>query len=588
MATVETDVLVVGSGPAGASMALALSRYGIDNIVITRYGNLAAEPRAHITNQRTMEIFRDLGVEQQVRAQATPQHLIGTTTYCTSLAGAELGRVRSWGNEPLVQAAHELASPSRICDMPQYLLEPVLVDAAVAGGSKVRMETEYLGHTQDSDGVEVRVRDRLRGDEYTIRARYLYGADGGRSLVAKNSQLPMTGRSGVAGSMNIVFRADLSQYVAHRPSVLYWMLQPGSTVGGLGMGTIRMVRPWNLWMAMWGYDIEQGAPELSESYTREIVRDLVGDPELDVEIVQSSAWTVNHESADVYSAGRVFCGGDAVHRHPPSNGLGSNTSVQDSYNLAWKFAHVLRGTASPALLESYTAERAPIGRQVVDRANQSIADTSWIFEALQAGAATDADQVRSAIESLRETTPEAEKRRRELREAIAFKTYEFNAHGVELNQRYRSNAVVPDEQGGADPLDSASDTELHHLPCTAPGAHLPHAWLTAAGREMSTLDIGGSGRFALLTGLGGELWQDAAETVAERLGVRIEVAVIGPGCRYEDPYGDWARILEDDGLGEPGALLVRPDNFVCYRTTGLPADAGSVLADVVAQVLGRA
>ena len=235
MATVETDVLVVGSGPAGASMALALSRYGIDNIVITRYGNLAAEPRAHITNQRTMEIFRDLGVEQQVRAQATPQHLIGTTTYCTSLAGAELGRVRSWGNEPLVQAAHELASPSRICDMPQYLLEPVLVDAAVAGGSKVRMETEYLGHTQDSDGVEVRVRDRLRGDEYTIRARYLYGADGGRSLVAKNSQLPMTGRSGVAGSMNIVFRADLSQYVAHRPSVLYWMLQPGSTVGGLGI-----------------------------------------------------------------------------------------------------------------------------------------------------------------------------------------------------------------------------------------------------------------------------------------------------------------------------------------------------------------
>ncbi len=588
MATVETEVLVVGSGPAGASMALALSRYGIDNIVITRYGNLAAEPRAHITNQRTMEIFRDLGVEQQVRAEATPQHLIGTTTYCTSLAGPELGRVRSWGNEPLVQAAHELASPSRICDMPQYLLEPVLVDAAVAGGSKVRMETEYLAHTEDSDGVEVRVRDRLRGDEYTIRARYLYGADGGRSLVAKNAGLPMTGRSGVAGSMNIVFRADLSKYVAHRPSVLYWMLQPGSTVGGLGMGTIRMVRPWNVWMAMWGYDIEQGAPELSESYTREVVRDLVGDPELDVEIMQSSAWTVNHESADAYSAGRVFCGGDAVHRHPPSNGLGSNTSIQDSYNLAWKFAQVLRGTASPALLESYTTERAPIGRQVVDRANQSIADTSRIFEALQAGAATDADQVRSAIESLRETTPEAEKRRRELREAIAFKTYEFNAHGVELNQRYRSDAVVPDEYGGPDPLDSGSDTELHHLPCTAPGAHLPHAWLTAAGHEVSTLDIGGGGRFVLFTGLGGESWQDAAETVAERLGVRVEVAVAGPGCRYEDPYGDWARIREDDGLGDSGALLVRPDNFVCYRATELPVDAGSVLADVMARVLGRA
>ena len=109
---VVTDVLIVGSGPAGASAALALSTYGVRNMVVTRYASLADTPRAHITNQRTMEVLRDLGVEQEALAKATPQHLMGNTTFCTSLAGEELGRVRSWGNEPLVQAAHELASTS--------------------------------------------------------------------------------------------------------------------------------------------------------------------------------------------------------------------------------------------------------------------------------------------------------------------------------------------------------------------------------------------------------------------------------------------------------------------------------------------
>lgn len=588
MATIETEVLVVGSGPAGASMALALSEYGIDNVMITRYGRLAAEPRAHITNQRTMEVFRDLGVEDAVRAQSSPQHLMGTTTYCTSLAGEELGRVRSWGTDPRSRAAHELASPARTCDVPQNLLEPVLVQAAVARGSRLRYETEYLSCTQDSAGVEVRVRDRLRGDEYTIRAKYVYGADGGRSRVAEDAGLPMRGRLGVAGSLNIVFRADLERYVAHRPSVLYWVLQPGSEVGGIGMGLLRMVRPWNEWLTVWGYDIDQGPPELSESYTREVVRSLVGDPDLDVEVVDSAAWTVNHMSAEVYSAGRVFCGGDAVHRHPPSNGLGSNTSVQDSYNLAWKFAHVLRGKAGPELLDSYSAERAPVGRQVVDRANQSIADTGRIFAALGLGDSAGAEQVREAVRSCREPGAEGVRRRDELRRAIEAKSYEFDAHGVELNQRYRSGAVVPDERGAPDPIESDGDTELHHLPSTAPGAHLPHAWLTAGGTEVSTLDIGGRGRFALLTGPSGQAWAAAAREVSDRLEVPVEAVVIGPGRDYEDPYGDWARIREADGVDESGALLVRPDNFIAYRAPDLPANPSETLLEALAHVLALA
>lgn len=379
---VVTDVLIVGSGPAGASAALALSTYGVPNIVVTRYARLADTPRAHITNQRTMEVLRDLGVEAEVVAQATPQRLMGDTTFCTSLAGEELGRVRSWGNDPLVQAAHELASPTRMCDMPQHLMEPVLVDAAVARGTQLRFSTVYKSFVQDDEGVTVTVEDRLRGDEYTIRAKYLIGADGGRSQVAEDAGLPMGGQMGVAGSINIVFDMDLSKYTAHRPSTLYWVLAPGATVGGIGAGLVRCVRPWNEWLIVWGYDVTAGAPDLTTEYAESIVRRLVGDDEIPVTIKSSAAWTVNEMYAETYANGRVFCAGDATHRHPPSNGLGSNTSIQDAYNLAWKLKLVLDGTAAPKLLDTYTTERAPIGRQIVTRANKSIGETAPVFEAL--------------------------------------------------------------------------------------------------------------------------------------------------------------------------------------------------------------
>jgi 2,4-dichlorophenol 6-monooxygenase len=579
--TVETDVLIVGSGPAGASAALALSTYGVPNVMVTRYSRLADTPRAHITNQRTMEVLRDLGVEEDVIAQATPQHLMGNTVFCTALAGEELGRLRSWGNEPLVQAAHELASPTRMCDMPQHLMEPVLVNGAIARGSQLRFGTEYLSHEQDADGVTATVRDRLRGDTYTIRAKYLIGADGGRSKVAEDAGLPMGGQMGVAGSINIVFDADLTQYVAHRPATLYWVLAPGATVGGIGAGLVRCVRTWNEWLIVWGYDVEAGPPDLTEEYALSVVRGLIGDDEIPVTIKSSSAWTVNEMYAETYSSGRVFCAGDACHRHPPSNGLGSNTSIQDSYNLAWKLKLVLDGTASPSLLDTYSDERAPVGRQVVTRANQSIGETAPVFEALGGLAPQTPEQLWANIAARKDATTEAEEQRALLREAIAFKAYEFNAHGVDLNQRYTSAAIVPD--GTEDPGFSR-DPELHFQPSTRPGAKLPHAWLSAGTRNLSTLDLGGNGRFTLITGIGGEPWTEAARILGKEFGLEIATAVIGPGQEYEDPYGDWARLRE---IGDSGALLVRPDNHVAFRRQDATGDVTAALRDALRRILGR-
>jgi len=582
-APVDTDVLVIGSGPAGSAAALALATYGVPTLVITKYGRLADTPRAHITNQRTMEVLRDLGVEEEVAAEAAPQELMGNLVYCTSIAGEELGRLHSWGTRPDRLADYTAASPTRICDMPQDLMEPVLLHNAQSRGAKVRFDTEYLSLTQDDDGVTVRVRDRVRGDEYDIRARYVVGADGGRSQVAADIGLPLNGQMGVGGSINIVFEADLTHLVADRPSVLYWVLQPGADVGGIGAGLVRMVRPWHRWLIVWGYDINGPAPDLTEEYALSIVRKLIGDDDVPVRIESSSAWTVNHLYAERYSAGRVLCAGDAVHRHPPSNGLGSNTSIQDSYNLAWKLAAVIKGQAGPGLLETYSAERAPVGKQVVDRANQSIGDTARIFDALGLLSTEDPEVMVAHMAARTEATPEAEKQRAALREAIAFKDYEFNCHGVEMDQRYASSAVVPD---GTPPEQPTRDPELYSHATSRPGAKLPHAWLTADHRrQVSTLDLVGHGRFTVVTGIGGEGWVSAAEAVGADLGLEVATAVVGPGRGYDDLYGDWARVR---GTTDGGALLVRPDGYVAARWAQPVEDPAAALGDALRTVLDRA
>jgi len=580
----ETDVLVVGSGPAGASAALFLASYGTSTLMITKYSRLSDSPRAHITNQRTMETMRDMGIEDVLMREATPWEYMGNTTFCTSLAGEELGRIPSWGTDTARHADYELQSPCTMLDAPQTITEPILVKAAQERGARIRFDTEYLSHTQDETGVTSTVRDRLTGAEYTIRSRYLIGADGARSKVAADAGLPFEGPGATGGAMNIVIEADLSRFVAHRPSVLYWMLQPGAEREGVGLGVLRMIKPWHEWMLMWGYEVAVGPPEFTDEFIRELAVKLVGTEDFEMKVKSYAPWTVNHQFATTIVRGRVFCAGDAVHRHPPTNGLGSNTSIQDSYNLAWKLAHVVAGTAAPALLASYDAERAPIARQIVERANQSIVDTGKILTALDLTDTTDVARLDRQLALRKEPGPAGEKVRAALREAIAYKAYEFDAHGVEHNQRYASAAVVPD---GTPMPEYQRDPELYAQPTTWPGAKLPHTWVTRGGRRVSTLDLAGHGRFTLVTGIGGQPWLDAAAELGADLGLAITPVLIGPGQPYEDPYGTWAALREiDDG----GVLLVRPDLYVAARHLAAPASpeqARDWLAATLSSVLAR-
>ncbi|WFN94950.1 FAD-dependent monooxygenase [Gordonia sihwensis] len=377
-------------------------------------------------------------------------------------------------------------------------------------------------------------------------------------------------------------KADIASLVDHRPSVLYWVIQPGSNVGGIGTGLVRMVRPWDEWLIVWGYDINQPPPDLDDEMATGIIRDLLGVPDLEPEITGYSLWGVNEMYATDLQKGRVFCVGDAIHRHPPSNGLGSNTSVQDSYNLAWKIAAVLRGQAAPSLLDSYTAERAPVAEQIVTRANKSAREFSDMFTALGV-VGLEGDEMAAAIAERKADSPAGEAKRAALVKAMNTKNYEFNAHGVELGQFYRSAAIVSD---GTEPQPPAGreDRDLYYVPSTSPGAHLPHAWVGDNVSRKAMLDLAPYDRWTLVTGVAGSPWTQAADAVARELGVPLEAVVIGPGRDVTDLYYDWAKLRE---VSESGALLVRPDKHIAWRSNQLPDDPTRELSTAMRTVLGR-
>jgi len=584
MADITTNILIIGTGPAGSATAALLATHGVETLIINRYRWLASTPRAHITNQRTMEVLRDLGrdVEDEAYMFATEQELMGENVFCTALAGEEIGRMRSWGTHPLSQAEHLLSSPTHMNDLPQTFMEPLLFKTACGRGAQARMSTEYLSHTQDAEGVTTTCLDRLTGKEITIRSKFLVGADGGNSKVAEHAGLTFEGKMGVAGSMNILFEADLSRYVAHRPSVLYWVLQPGADVGGIGMGLVRMVRPWHEWLIVWGYDINQPAPAVDDAFATKVVRDLVGVQDIQPKIKSVSTWTVNNMYATTMSNGRVFCMGDATHRHPPSNGLGSNTSIQDAFNLAWKLAAVLKGQAGPRLLDSYQTERAPVAKQIVTRANKSIEEFGPIFKSLGMLDSVDPVKMQQNMDARCDNTPDAEMQRDAIRKAIAAKVYEFDAHGVEMNQRYKSSAVVTD--GQPEPA-FEKDAELHFQPTTWPGARLPHAWLFSEdGQKVSSLDITGHGCFTVLTGIGGDGWISAAKALSKEFDMPIVAHRIGPRQAWQDFTGDWARARE---IRDAGVLLVRPDHHVAWRAEALAADPEGELRRVLTAILDK-
>ncbi|HSV45630.1 MAG TPA: FAD-dependent monooxygenase [Ramlibacter sp.] len=581
MRTIEVPVFIVGAGPTGLAASCLLATYGIQTLTVTRYPGTANSPRAHITNQRTMEVFRDLGVEERVRAVSTPNELMGNNVWATSFAGTEIARLETWGTSAERKRDYERASPSSMCNVPQHLMEPVLLDVARERGAGFLFSTELVSMSQDSLGVTSICRDRITGEEICVRSKYAIGGDGDNSVVAKEIGFVTEGQMGLGAAVNCWLEVDLTKYTAHRPGVLYWMTQPGNNYW-VGSGTWICVRPWTEWVLLFMYDPREGDPDLSEAAVIERARATIGDPDLPIKVKAVSKWTINQVCATSMRKGRVMIAGNAAHRHPPANGLGTNTCVQDTFNLCWKLAMVLKGQAGEDLLETFSSERTEVGRQVVDRAMKSVGDMLPISDALGFKPGQNADEGWANVDELFSDSERGRERRGALKAAVELQNYQFNCHGVELGQTYDSAAVVAD--GTALPP-AERDPELYYEPCTFPGRSLPHAWLQRGQARLSTLDLVGKGRFTVLTGVGGQAWKAAAARVAERLGIEIDAFSIGgPNCDAQDVYRSWEALRATD---DSGCLLVRPDRHVAWRVPTQCADPEAALERALRQILAR-
>lgn len=573
MNTIATDVLVVGAGPAGLTAASLLARLGVDALTLTKYGTANA-PRAHITNQRAVEIFRDLGIEERVRERALPHHLMGKQVFATSFAGRELSRMMTWGVGDDRVGEYRAASPCEMCNAPQHILEPILLDRARELGADVRLHHEVVAIEQDDERVRARVRPRDGGSEFDVVARYAIGCDGARTLVGRDGGFEFEGEAGLGDAITVWIEADLSRYTAHRSGALFVTVTPGSE-DLVSIWTC--VEPWNEWSTIF---LRPGlaSNDLDESVVIESVRAAIGDDDVDFRIKKVSPWKFNHVVAARYRRGRFFLAGDAAHRHPPANGLGSNTSMQDTYNLAWKLGLVVRGLADDGLLDTYDAERQPVGRQIVDRANQSVREMGGWFAVLGLQPGMTPDEVEARLAEL--FGPDGEQQRADLLAALDVTNGQFNAHGVELGQHYRSRAVIDD---GTPPPEPTRDPVLHYEPTTHPGSPIPHAWLVVGDEDVSTLDICAYDRFTLVTGAGGRPWIEAAETLSSELGVEIAAVQVSLGLAVNDVYGDWIRRRE---IGDAGCVLVRPDRIVAWRAPGAVEDPEEALRDVLSAILG--
>jgi 2-polyprenyl-6-methoxyphenol hydroxylase-like FAD-dependent oxidoreductase len=537
----QPDVLIVGGSLVGLSTALLLRLHGVSCLVAERHTGTAIHPRAGHFQLRTVEILRSVGLEEDVRRKGEQHyHPDGGINNVESLAGREIASYF-----PNLNAGVAEFSPTVRLFINQDDLEPLLRGRAEELGADLRYRTECTELVQDDDGVSATLRDFETGSERTVRAKYVVAADGNRSPTRGRLGIAMRGHGLLSHSITIYFRSevDLAPLLEGRDQGVNYVTNPVlrgffrlDRTGNRGFLVVNLVgdtsRP-EIIAAYPSAPWANVAENITEARALELLRAAIGVPDIPVVIEDMAKWRAEADNAERYQDGRVFLAGDAAHVVPPNGGFGGNTGVQDAHNLAWKLALVLRGAGGPGLLDTYDAERRPIGELTVEQA--------YARYVTRVAPYLGTDGMQPLVDDF----------------------------SMEIGYRYNSAAVV---------LDPDDDRALHQHPRESkgrPGSRAPHLYVERDGTRVSTLDLFGR-NFVLLLAPGADAWHDGAEAAANELGLPLDTHIVAEE-EFPDAYG----------ISAAGAVLVRPDGVVGWRARDGTGASQATMHDILTTLLQR-
>lgn len=521
----DPQVIIVGAGPTGLALAIELGSRSIPCLVVEKNDRTGHAPRAKNVNIRTREHLRRWGIADRL-AEAAPFGIDypSNILFVTRLGGHLITRFEhAFGGNP--QRDHRYSEHAQW--IPQYKLEAVLLDHARSlPGVRIEFGQEVVSIEQDDEGVTAHIQEAGGSGRRAVTARYLVGADGGRSTVREQIGAKMIGVHGLSRNNMTIFEAPgLAEAQPHGPTIQVWQCNQDrpSFIGPMDVEDRWFFVPTGI------------AP--TATFTDEELLDMIRRStglDLPYKILSSEIWVASRLLADSYSSGRVFLAGDACHLHPPFGGFGMNMGVADAVDLGWKMAAVLQGWGAPELLLSYEGERRPIHNYVMDEseANHALAPNQL---------------ARPGIE---DDTPDGEAIRKEVAELIwKTKQPEFFSLGVVLGYRYINTAIIVEDE-----VPTPWVKSIDYTPSAAPGCLAPHQWLEDGS---SLYDHFGQGFTMLVLRPEALLEAEIAHEQALSLGIPFEIVEI-----------DNAAVRQ---IYSASLALIRPDQHIAWRGEVVPA-----------------